>query len=136
MPAMRPWCSACLPSVADTCERETGSSLIGSAPIFSVFARSWAVWIVKPPEIWAPSEPSMPSGYSRKLMDGAETRSLSNTIAKCWDASSALAPGGARSEEHTSELQSHVNLVCRLLLEKKKKKKNKNHESWSRRKRI
>src|SRR5690242_20973276 len=28
-----------------------------------------------------------------------------------------------RSEEHTSELQSHVNLVCRLLLEKKKIKK-------------
>src|SRR5690242_21444444 len=27
-----------------------------------------------------------------------------------------------RSEEHTSELQSHVNLVCRLLLEKKKTK--------------
>src|SRR5260370_17594919 len=27
---------------------------------------------------------------------------------------------GARSEEHTSELQSHLNLVCRLLLEKKK----------------
>src|SRR4051812_5292928 len=33
-------------------------------------------------------------------------------------------PGiGDRSEEHTSELQSHVNIVCRLLLEKKKKKK-------------
>src|SRR5438477_9134929 len=31
-----------------------------------------------------------------------------------------------RSEEHTSELQSHVNLVCRLLLEKKKKTKYKN----------
>src|SRR5690242_20964421 len=29
---------------------------------------------------------------------------------------------GDRSEEHTSELQSHVNLVCRLLLEKKNKK--------------
>src|SRR5260370_21659357 len=28
-----------------------------------------------------------------------------------------------RSEEHTSELQSHLNLVCRLLLEKKKNKK-------------
>src|SRR5260370_19298860 len=27
---------------------------------------------------------------------------------------------GQRSEEHTSELQSHLNLVCRLLLEKKK----------------
>src|SRR5713101_9016988 len=31
------------------------------------------------------------------------------------------ASGHGRSEEHTSELQSHVNLVCRLLLEKKKK---------------
>src|SRR5688572_31983847 len=32
-----------------------------------------------------------------------------------------------RSEEHTSELQSQSNLVCRLLLEKKKKKKKKSH---------
>src|SRR2546427_4027628 len=31
---------------------------------------------------------------------------------------------GARSEEHTSELQSQSNLVCRLLLEKKKNKKH------------
>src|SRR5260221_2010878 len=31
-----------------------------------------------------------------------------------------------RSEEHTSELQSHSDLVCRLLLEKKKKKKTNN----------
>src|SRR5688572_30979346 len=33
--------------------------------------------------------------------------------------------GPARSEEHTSELQSQSNLVCRLLLEKKKKKTKK-----------
>src|SRR5260370_23394025 len=32
-----------------------------------------------------------------------------------------LLPYQDRSEEHTSELQSHLNLVCRLLLEKKKK---------------
>src|SRR2546427_6724440 len=32
---------------------------------------------------------------------------------------------GSRSEEHTSELQSQSNLVCRLLLEKKKQKKSK-----------
>src|SRR5256885_7733403 len=32
-----------------------------------------------------------------------------------------------RSEEHTSELQSPCNLVCRLLLEKKKKKNTNNH---------
>src|SRR5438067_7841463 len=35
----------------------------------------------------------------------------------------SVAPGG-RSEEHTSELQSRFDLVCRLLLEKKKKIKN------------
>src|SRR5260221_10390239 len=34
----------------------------------------------------------------------------------------------ARSEEHTSELQSHSDLVCRLLLEKKKKNKNFTHK--------
>src|SRR5438046_6250938 len=32
--------------------------------------------------------------------------------------------GGPRSEEHTSELQSLTNLVCRLLLEKKKRSQN------------
>src|SRR5256885_3899312 len=32
-----------------------------------------------------------------------------------------MKPAGRRSEEHTSELQSPCNLVCRLLLEKKKK---------------
>src|SRR5438477_8760378 len=36
----------------------------------------------------------------------------------------ARAENPARSEEHTSELQSHVNLVCRLLLEKKKNEKS------------
>src|SRR5688572_32709109 len=34
----------------------------------------------------------------------------------------------SRSEEHTSELQSQSNLVCRLLLEKKKKKKKKKRQ--------
>src|SRR5690606_39719283 len=37
--------------------------------------------------------------------------------------------GGTRSEEHTSELQSRENLVCRLLLEKKKKnEQRRSHE--------
>src|SRR2546422_2672704 len=50
--------------------------------------------------------------------------------ARCARASGAgAAPGGAaaprdgRSEEHTSELQSRLHLVCRLLLEKKKNKR-------------
>src|SRR5260370_17475843 len=37
----------------------------------------------------------------------------------CYDRGGLLPT--VRSEEHTSELQSHLNLVCRLLLEKKKK---------------
>src|SRR2546426_10229172 len=41
------------------------------------------------------------------------------------DASPARRLPHRRSEEHTSELQSPCNLVCRLLLEKKKKKKKK-----------
>src|SRR5207237_9808308 len=40
----------------------------------------------------------------------------------CWNAAVALGP--LRSEEHTSELQSHLKLVCRLLLEKKKNNVN------------
>src|SRR2546422_5379235 len=39
------------------------------------------------------------------------------------------AEAGHRSEEHTSELQSRLHLVCRLLLEKKKKKKNRT-DKW------
>src|SRR2546427_6408718 len=40
----------------------------------------------------------------------------------------ATADFTARSEEHTSELQSQSNLVCRLLLEKKKKKKRRHRK--------
>src|SRR5690606_40704439 len=51
------------------------------------------------------------------------------TLAARLSAGSAAAMGAARrchrrSEEHTSELQSRENLVCRLLLEKKKNKEN------------
>src|SRR2546428_2254427 len=38
----------------------------------------------------------------------------------------AFLPFGLRSEEHTSELQSRSDLVCRLLLEKKKRQSSKN----------
>src|SRR5438034_7051964 len=48
-------------------------------------------------------------------------------------ASNHLSPESARSEEHTSELQSHSDLVCRLLLEKKKQK-NKRTELRTRQK--
>src|SRR2546427_5528900 len=45
-----------------------------------------------------------------------------------WPCTGAgLVGRGRRSEEHTSELQSQSNLVCRLLLEKKKKKEENTH---------
>src|SRR2546430_9283987 len=43
---------------------------------------------------------------------------------KSLSGSGSLAPWAKRSEEHTSELQSQSNLVCRLLLEKKKRKRD------------
>src|SRR5260221_6601829 len=45
-------------------------------------------------------------------------------------ARTALPTPYERSEEHTSELQSHSDLVCRLLLEKKKKEKYQKCESY------
>src|SRR5438093_5873031 len=49
-------------------------------------------------------------------------------LAHQWMLFSRLSVSAPRSEEHTSELQSLTNLVCRLLLEKKKKnKKTKNN---------
>src|SRR5438477_4956324 len=57
------------------------------------------------------------SGSSDKTLSRARTSSL--RLVSCVDRAEN-ARYQARSEEHTSELQSHVNLVCRLLLEKKK----------------
>src|SRR5438132_6611051 len=41
----------------------------------------------------------------------------------------AIVAADHRSEEHTSELQSHSDLVCRLLLEKKKKETSSTHQT-------
>src|SRR5256885_11083037 len=49
-----------------------------------------------------------------------------NDGVKAWQA------GNTRSEEHTSELQSPCNLVCRLLLEKKKNSRSNKNRSYHR----
>src|SRR2546422_6199812 len=67
----------------------------------------------------------LPGGVScRELLrarDGAHRERVESEHPAAWRAF----PGSAyrRSEEHTSELQSRLHLVCRLLLEKKKKTK-------------
>src|SRR2546422_4022173 len=58
--------------------------------------------------------------HSVQLPGGAGTRSSGQREFVAPLARAAVAVGG-RSEEHTSELQSRLHLVCRLLLEKKKK---------------
>src|SRR5216684_6816607 len=70
----------------------------------------------------APGRPSGVAGHGTRGAQ-AQTRAPPAPADRC-----GLAPGAARvrlrSEEHTSELQSRLHLVCRLLLEKKKKKTN------------
>src|SRR5260370_18795795 len=57
----------------------------------------------------SPSGVEVPCAFTYPISSGVSFASL-------------IAHGtSTRSEEHTSELQSHLNLVCRLLLEKKKK---------------
>src|SRR5256885_7567449 len=55
-----------------------------------------------------------PPGFCRSRITPAPSRAATHRV--------------ARSEEHTSELQSPCNLVCRLLLEKKKKKAIQNQD--------
>src|SRR5690242_21143770 len=74
---------------------------------------------------------ALPPGIGRlHIIAGAGHFAWLDAPEACWPAIGAFvdacSPNG-RSEEHTSELQSHVNLVCRLLLEKKKKKMNRTH---------
>src|SRR2546422_9557036 len=53
----------------------------------------------------------------------ARRRSVTSRTTATAPAPSPSGPRRRRSEEHTSELQSRLHLVCRLLLEKKKKEK-------------
>src|SRR5438270_10538257 len=70
--------------------------------------------------------------YTLSLHDALPT-SRPASPARTWPACAARPSTCPRSEEHTSELQSQSNLVCRLLLEKKKKKTkpNKNQSNNS-----
>src|SRR2546422_5139239 len=64
---------------------------------------------------------------SRQAAGPCETCRLSGRSAPRRESPTSI-PRAARSEEHTSELQSRLHLVCRLLLEKKKHKNVYNNE--------
>src|SRR5438034_11460637 len=78
------------------------------------------------------NDPATTEIYTLSLHDAlpiSTFRRLSSMISRCLRFGLELVEqrieAPVRSEEHTSELQSHSDLVCRLLLEKKKKKKKK-----------
>src|SRR5688572_32089267 len=58
--------------------------------------------------------------HGRRVEPARRRRSRSGSVHRRGGAARACHQARARSEEHTSELQSQSNLVCRLLLEKKK----------------
>src|SRR5438132_9454759 len=64
-----------------------------------------------------------PSRGTRSPLKTRQPRGRTGTNDGCRDSRRPPEPP-TRSEEHTSELQSHSDLVCRLLLEKKKKNLN------------
>src|SRR5258706_3644625 len=84
-------------------------------------ARRWRR-VSSPAAAWPTSAPASRSTSSRAT--APTRRPASRSCAAPWKSRcSRSSPTRAkRSEEHTSELQSLTNLVCRLLLEKKKKK--------------
>src|SRR5260370_26519728 len=63
--------------------------------------------------------PGVSTGYASRLIEGSNQKSLFDcqlfTHVHAWQSQSS----GYEIGKHTSELQSHLNLVCRLLLEKK-----------------
>src|SRR5436190_6105012 len=67
---------------------------------------------------------ALPISECRMSLASATSTTLALTtpaiITECVIPSARTSGWGLRSEEHTSELQSHSDLVCRLLLEKKK----------------
>src|SRR5438094_4165755 len=94
--------------MATTIERETAQRSARPSPVS--------------PE--QPADPAKPSGRKRTvfIIMGVVLLGLVAVGARRWIYSlSHVSTDNARSEEHTSELQSPYDLVCRLLLEKKKK---------------
>src|SRR2546430_8148812 len=81
---------------------------------YTTLFRSYPHWWSAEPSTTDPIATAALGNLDRRLQHGPGTRGLAQRHRHEWLAA-------ARSEEHTSELQSQSNLVCRLLLEKKKK---------------
>src|SRR5438876_9077180 len=100
--------------------------LIALSYVLSVFVFSFYCYVAHRHLHSFPTRRSSDLGASTRGTAAARGRAPSSTEGRRAAAGSSSRRNGARrtgrrSEEHTSELQSPVHLVCRLLLEKKKK---------------
>src|SRR5690606_41740605 len=92
-------------------------SLHDALPISKInFARTLTDWRLFPPRQDSSVAWSSATGIRMRRISRPILANLAGICELLWSAPIA----GWRSEEHTSELQSRENLVCRLLLEKKK----------------
>src|SRR5256885_6778416 len=82
----------------------------------------WAATGISDRPMMVITQPLTSGGKNRVSLEKMGAMIRPNTEAKSTAPSTPCMPPPVRSEEHTSELQSPCNLVCRLLLEKKKKK--------------
>src|SRR5690606_31778145 len=109
-PTPPPFCSTRASTVAMRPASMSTSSTVDTSALAAVSAR------VSPTDPVVPSDPVRPASTT-PAADCLSAAAMSTTACARSTAESLA----RRSEEHTSELQSRENLVCRLLLEKKKK---------------
>src|SRR5206468_12240359 len=106
-------------------------SCLSSLLFFSFFLCFFFLMLRRPPRstLFPYTTLFRSSGRMRRLIQRGRSSSISVTRAAIAERSERVSVtwsrASRRSEEHTSELQSRSDLVCRLLLEKKKKKKHK-----------
>src|SRR5690348_11688780 len=115
-----PWIEAAQPTYPTPIDREHRL-----AELYGIVNVPQAVWIDEAGRIVRPAESAGAYEGFRKM--NRSTREMpeeaAHLTAKAKSTYLEAIRDWVRSEEHTSELQSPVHLVCRLLLEKKKKKK-------------
>src|SRR6266480_5375833 len=107
-------------------KKATSSELLYSEPYMTIrlFLYFFFLMIRRPPR-----STLFPYTTLFRSSAASRTRRLRGLQRSRRRAQNRVCPARRRSEEHTSELQSHVNLVCRLLLEKKKKHKKNGKDS-------
>src|SRR5260370_25959077 len=100
--------------VRDAPGRRSARRLRSPPPAMRCEARDRALWLRANPLLSA----QIPPDVQEHSLTGTFRMTQLHPPVQCVI---RKVPVNERSEEHTSELQSHLNIVCRLLLEKKKK---------------